>query len=268
MDESDVKRCSVVEGEIMGTSQSSPGPGRHTPLVPPWADDQPQLPLPVPQPSRFNSFRQALGRFVKSGNGDYLKSALGHYARTGSGGGSTGARRLGSVSKAGANFYGALTGVGAFGISSGTPITLDDLVGQPCDVAINAIVRALTPPDGDAEKIRVAMNHALVEALDGIEIFDLDCITDSVIVNTMLGFLAESIFLQIVMDAGDAWKKAGTANRENAASNDLWELIKAVVDRHMAPKLAGKVRFFERSEMILLEREVIVEVWKEWEDYQ
>lgn len=29
----------------MGTSQSSKGPGGGSPLVPPWADDQPQQPL-------------------------------------------------------------------------------------------------------------------------------------------------------------------------------------------------------------------------------
>ncbi len=37
----------------MGTSQSSKGPGGGSPLVPPWADDQPQQPLPSPQERRF-----------------------------------------------------------------------------------------------------------------------------------------------------------------------------------------------------------------------
>lgn len=45
----------------MGTSQSSTGPGGGSPLVPPWADDQPQQPLPPPQERRFAPFRESLG---------------------------------------------------------------------------------------------------------------------------------------------------------------------------------------------------------------
>ena len=46
----------------MGTSQSSKGPGGGSPLVPPWADDQPQQPLPSPQERRFAPFRESLGK--------------------------------------------------------------------------------------------------------------------------------------------------------------------------------------------------------------
>lgn len=40
----------------MGTSQSSKGPGGGSPLVPPWADDQPQQPLPSPQKGGLRHF--------------------------------------------------------------------------------------------------------------------------------------------------------------------------------------------------------------------
>lgn len=252
----------------MGTSQSSPGPGGDSPLVPPWADDQPQQPLPTPEPARFKPFRQSLGSFVSSGDHSKLKSALGHYARKGTGGGGSASRRMGSVTRAGGSLYGALTGDGTFGVSGEQAISLNDLAGQPCDIAVAAITRALARDDGDADKIRAAMNHALVEALDGIDIFDPSCITDDVIVDTMICYLAESIFLQIVMDSGKAWNKAETAAQALMAETELRELVKVVVDNHMAPKFAGKARSFSRNEIIQMEKQVVSEVWREWEGYQ
>jgi hypothetical protein len=252
----------------MGTSQSNPGPGGKSPLVPPWADDQPQQPLPPPQPARFKPFRQSLGRFVSSGGGDDLRSALGHYARKATGGSRNASRRMGSVTQAGGNLYDFLRGDGTFAPPGETPISLDQLAGQPCELAIATITQALSSNGGDTDKIRVAMNHALVEALDGVDTFDPSHITDDVIVDTMIGYLSESIFLQIVMDAGKAWNKAETTAQILKAEADLRELVRVVVDKNMAPRLDGKAQSFTRSEIIQLERQVITEVWREWENYQ
>ncbi len=250
----------------MGTSQSSPGPGGSSPLVPPWADDQPQQPLPTPPPSRFKPFRQSLGGFVKSGNRSDLRHAIGHYARKASGGGRSAARRLGSVTQAGGNLFGVLSGISA---APGEPsLDLVSLAGLPSETVISAISHALTPEDGDSEKIRSAINQALAEALDGIETFDPDAITDDVIVNTMIVYLAESIFLQIVMDAGKAWNKAETPKQAMQAETELRELIKVVVDKHMGPAISDNVRSINQTEMIRIEREAIGEIWTEWESYQ
>lgn len=253
----------------MGTSQSSPGPGGSSPLVPPWADDQPQQALPEPMPARFKPFRQSIGSFVSGGDRGDLQAAVGHYARKASGGGSSAARRMGGVTKAGGSLFEALAGAGVDGAPSGEPsFDLNGLSGMPCDQAISAITQALTPTDGDGDKIRAAMNHALVEALDGVETFDLSCITDDIIVDTMIGYLAESIFLQIVMDAGKAWNKAETATQALYAESELRELIKVVVDKHMGKKMSSSVRSFSRSQMEQVERSSIMDVWKEWESYQ
>ncbi len=252
----------------MGTSQSSTGPGTGSPLVPPLADDQPQQSLPEPEPNRFKPFRQALGSFVSTGNHRKLKSALGHYARKGTGGGGSASRRMGSVTQTGGALYCALTSGGTFGVSGEQAISLNDLAGQPCDLAVAAITRALTPDAGDADKIRAAMNHALVEALDGVDIFDPSCITDDVIVDTMICYLAESVFLQIVMDSNKAWNKAETADQALMAETELRELVKVVVDKHMAPKFTGRVRSFSRNEIVQMERQVVLDVWREWEGYQ
>jgi hypothetical protein len=250
----------------MGTSQSSTGPGSGSPLVPPWADDQPQQPVPSPIPARFKPFRQSLGSFVSSGDRGELKRAVGHYARTASGGSSGAARRMGSITQAGGALFGVLSGIPT--VPGEVSVDLASLSGLPCEMAISAIAQALIPEDGDSDKIRTAMNHALVEALDGVETFDPQCITDDVIVDTMIGYLAESIFLQIVMDAGKAWNKAETPVQAMRAELALRELIKVVVDKRLAPKLTGSVRSFTRVQMVQMQRQAVIDVWKEWEAYQ
>lgn len=249
----------------MGTSQSSMGPGGGSPLVPPWADDQPDQPLVPPQIARFKPFRQNLGSFVSSGERRDLRRAVGYYARKATGGSGNAARRMGSVTQAGASLFGALSGIPA---SPGErSVDIGSLAGLPCEVAISAISQALTSEDGDTDKIRAAMNHALVEALDGVDIFNPDNITDDVLVDTMIGYLSESIFLQMVMDAGKAWNKAETPLQAMEAETALRELIKVVVDRHMAPKLSDGIRTFTRQQMVQLERQTVLDVWAEWERY-
>lgn len=253
----------------MGTSQSSSGPGGSSPLVPPWADDEPQKPLPKPLSARFAAFRRSLGRFLKTNNQSYLRSALGHYARKGTGGGDLASRRLGSVTSAGARLYGMLSSLAESKVPPDVLIDLDDLKGQPCDIAIDIITRSLATSDGDADKIRVAMNHALVEALDGIVFFDPTKITDEIIISTMINYLSEVIFLQIVMDAGKIpWTKAETATQIAIAENTLMELIKVIVDKNMAPRLKKNTRTFTKQEIKTLQSEVIKIVWREWEGYQ
>lgn len=251
----------------MGTSQSSPGPGGGSPLVPPWADSQPEQPLPEPETRRFKPFRQSLGDFIKSGDSGDLRSALGHYARRASGGSAVASRRMGAVTNAGASLYGALLG-SPFGAAGEKSINLSGLAGKDCSVAIDAITTALTPDGGDSDKIRAAINLALVDALDGVVTFDPTAMTDDVIMDTMIGYLAESIFLHIVTEGGNAWTKAETPVQEISAEIALRELVKVLVDKYMASKLSGKVRSFTQSEFIKMQRQVIAEVWTEWEAYK
>jgi hypothetical protein len=251
----------------VGTSQSHPGPGGKSSLVPPWADDQPQQPLPIPQSLRFKPFRQAFGNFVSTGDPSKLKSALGHYARKSTGGRNTAARRLGNTVKAGAALYHTLTG-GASVADGDVAIDVGSLAGMSCELAINSITQALTPSGGDSDKIRSAMNCALAEALDGVVIFDSNAITDDVIINTMIVYVSESIFLQVVQDAGQAWIKADTPSQAIVAENSLRELIKVEVDKHMAPMFRESIRSLTKSQIARIQRDVINAVWSEWETYQ
>jgi hypothetical protein len=155
-----------------------------------------------------------------------------------------------------------------FGQPGEASMSLNELSGLPCEQAIAAITQALTSDAGDADKIRGAMNAALVEALYGVAIFDPSCITDDVLVNIMINYISESVFLQIIMDGAKAWNKADTTPQFQRAELDLREIVKVVVDKNMAAKLEGKVRTFTKTEIVQIERQVIIEVWREWESYQ
>lgn len=251
----------------MGTSQSNPGPRPSSPLVPPWADDEPGKPLPKPEPNRFSSFRRLFGSFATSGDRADLRRALGGYARKVTGGGSVAVRRMGSITQAGGNLFALLTGRDILPTRGETTITLQELSGQPCELAIAAISQSLATRDGDGEKIRSAINHALAEALEGVESFDPNQISDDIVVNTMISYLSETIFLQVVMDGGKAWNKAQTPQQSLRAESALRELIKVLVDKHLASRLDGHVRTLGRTEMNRLQQQVIAEVWREWEGY-
>lgn len=274
----------------MGTSQSNPGPGGASPLVPPWADDNNEQDLdepqqrepsneepsdtndepdkepysPLPEPRRFKSFRQDLGKFVLSGNKSSLRKSLGHYSRKASGGRSVAPKRLKSATKAGASLYGALTGLTVTDRANGSTFNISELSGLPSELAIARISQAFSGQDGDSEKIRVAMNHALSEALEGVEIFDLQSITPDIVLNSMINFLTEAVFLQIINDSAKAWNKAQSALASIRAENALRELIKVVVDEKLAPYLSQSLSI---SQCEQVQQQTIKEVWQVWENY-
>lgn len=84
----------------MGTSTSSKGPGGNSPFVPGWVDTDGQQ-VPEAPPQRFKDFRTNLGRFVSTGDGDYLRSAISSYAGGATGGSGIGPARFGSMAGAG-----------------------------------------------------------------------------------------------------------------------------------------------------------------------
>lgn len=250
----------------MGTSTSSRGPGSSSPLVPPWADTDGQGPGPTPPPQRFKEFRKSLGRFVSSGDHADLHAALGKYAKTATGGSTVGPRRFGAMVRAGGALFETLE---ALREGRGTEsLDISVLNGQDTDVAINLIVQALVPEDGDADRIWVSINEALSECLNGYEEFDFAHITDEMLVQVMLTYVGRCVFGQIVLDSKDAFTKAETADRVEMAEKDLLMLVEAATDKHMRPLLSGNVRAFNRAQVEAAQLRAIQEVWTEWEAYE
>lgn len=253
----------------MGTSSSSRGPGGNSPLIPPWADSEPNSPQPEPEAQRFRGFRTHLGQFVSGGGSDQtkLRSALGNYARKATGGGTIGPRRFGVVASVGGALFDAMAAL-RDGQDTGLPgIDLGKINGLPTDVVIGMLVQALIPVNGDAERIRVALNDALSEALVGQEEFDFNSITDDVMADMMVAYLCEAIFEQIILDSCDAFAKAQDTGQADRAEKAMHALVYAAADKHMAPLLAGNIRTLNGRMVRDAQMRAIKDIWAEWEEY-
>jgi len=124
----------------------------------------------------------------------------------------------------------------------------------------------LTPLNGDAEKIRVAMNVALAEALDGHETFDPTTITDEILTNVLVFYLRECVFEQVVMDSDKAFQKGDLA-KCHAAEQALHDLVSIVVDQKLRPYLLGDLDKISAHEISDIQIKAVTDVWKEWEGY-
>jgi hypothetical protein len=249
----------------MGTSTSSKGPGSSNPLVPPWADIDGAGPGPEPVANRFQGFRTELGKFVSSGDRAHLRKALRHYARSSTGGSDVGPRRFGSMAQAGGALFGVLNQLRSDPTKA--PFNLRALAGRPTQEAIDAIVEALVPENGDAERIRSAMNDALSACLEGVEAFDFANITDELLTSVMITYVIRCVFEQIVLDSDRAFGKATRPEQVERAEIDLLELISVVTDQHMRPLLDGSNQELTNAQIQAAEFAAIREVWKEWEGY-
>lgn len=140
--------------------------------MPPWADDEPGAPVPPPEPKRFQAFRRSFGKYLQTGEQRDLQRSLGHYARTATGGSSVGPRRFGSVYATGGDLYSVLSSLGGDGALAGVRgLPKASLTGQPLDVVCQRLSEALTPANGDADRIRESIDQAMIEVL-GEEEFD------------------------------------------------------------------------------------------------
>lgn len=190
----------------MGTSQSSKGPSGGVPMVPPWVPDAapgapsdqgapadaapaspndpaaqptappalappaPASPAPVPMApaGRFAGARRSLGSFARSGDSGEMRRGMGHYVRSGYGGGGTAARRFGGTATTAGTLYGALSAAAA-GQGPAPGNALDPLLlqGRSAREVIDVIVETVRPTDGtqDAEASRASIRDALAELL-------------------------------------------------------------------------------------------------------
>lgn len=248
----------------MGTSQGKPDAPSGAPLVPPWAAKDPAPPSPAQQvsgqpqatpiqgappaapiaaqdpapPRRYANFRRALGRFATSGARDDARTAMGHWARTSSGGSRKYSRRLArSARTGGAALVGlARAGAGAAPLPGG--IDIRSLAGQPMDSAIDKIVEAFCPPGIlDEETIRLAMGEALEVALGSADTFDPAAIDENAIRIATLSFVGEMVFLGIVGDAGESLSAAPSPTAAVERESDIRALVREVTDVLATPEL-------------------------------
>ena len=251
----------------MGTSSSSNGPGPKSPLVPPWADDQPDQPLPDPVGQRFRGFRQSFGQFVEHGGQDRLRSSLRKYVSSATGGSNIGPRRFGPAYVAGGGLFGLLGELQGGGNGTATiGMDLSALVGQTIERAGQAIAAALAPGNADADRIAAAIQEALAEALPDADLFDPASLTPDQIIVILIEFLARVLFQQVTEDAGSAWNKTPDGQRTVAAEAELFDVIHTCIDKHLAPRVAGGVGRMSRADVEGLQRAAMADVWRVWEN--
>jgi hypothetical protein len=243
----------------MGTSSSHRGPSNRSPLVPPWADSDPGKPLPPPpEGQRFKGFRTEFGKAV-AGAGS-LAGALKKYSSEATQGPEVGPRRFGPAYNAGAGLAQALAGEPP----EGSKLDLASLAGQPLDRAAQAIAEALAPENADADQIRSAIQDALPEVLGTEGVFDPDAIGPDQIAALLVEFFARILFQEISAVAGDAWKKAPSVQRCTAAENELLEIVRAAMDKHLSPRLSGDFKTLTREDLQQLEKAAMIDVWRAW----
>ena len=250
----------------MGTSTSSRGPSNNNPLVPPWADVDGAGPGPTPDSNRFQGFRTTLGRYVASGDRNDLHKALGRYARTATGGAAVGPRRFGAMAQSGAAAVNLLNQLRAD--PAAAPVNLRGLSGRSTSEAIDALVDALVPENGDSDRIRTALNEALVVCLDGLATFDFTSITNDMLALLMVEYVAFCVFEDIVMSSKDAFAKTRDPDQARQSESHLLSLVKAVVDKHMRPLLTTSTASMSRSQLQAVQVNAIREVWREWEAFE
>lgn len=227
--------------------------------------DRPAL---LPRLGGFRIFALISASLSRGGGREYLQRAMGHYARTATGGHAVAVRRFGSIALAGGNLFEVLIGFSEARRGDAVEgFDIAELDGSATDVVVDTIVAALVVANGDADRIRVAMVEALSESLEGIDVFDFSRINDEIIVNTLLAYVRTYVFQQIVLDSKDAFAKAA-AGRVQEAEDDLLELVGAATDRHMRSLLDGDVRRLNGSQIAQAQLRVIREVWMEWEGYE
>lgn len=253
----------------MGTSRSHPGPSGRTPLVPSWANEAAggEGPIPAPGARRFTGFRTGLGKFVASGNGDALRSALRSYAGSGSGGARHATARVAPAT----NALGALFGtIGkAQGVAdAGSDATLDlrTLAGRSADEAIEAILDSLCPPGGvaDADETRAAMNEALAEMLAGQSTFDPALLTPEDGIVLVERFICETLFSRMVLEGGKAFDRTADPVAQVRAETELRNVIRVSVDAHLPEVLPLRGDFFTQAAIERAVGALIDRVWSDW----
>lgn len=253
----------------MGTSSSSKGRRNQSPLVPAYADANPDQPLPTPEGQRFRGFRTEFGRAVAGAGTGSFTSALGKYARAATGGAAVGPRRFGTAYEAGASLVGLISDLqqGRTG-EDVAGVDLSSLIGRPIGEAIEAIAQALSPDNADQDLIRIAVQEALAEIFPDVASFEPAILTPDDLIAVLVEFFSRIVFQEITSDAGEAWNKAPDDERTIEAENELMDIIRAAVDNHLSPTFANGVQNLTSGEIKTLERKAIDDIWAEWEEYE
>lgn len=258
----------------MGTSSNNPGSNDRSPLVPPHADAEPGRPLPKPERNRFKEFRTNLGKYVRTGDKSYLSKGLSSYASKATGG--VGHRRFGTAVAAGGALISVLSGLqqgkpidDIEGLDQEKAVRLSEAVGKPLDEAIEILADYLAPEGEDSDTVRDALVHALSESLEGLdEEFDYQMLDEEVYTNTILCYLTEIVFLDVVLESGTSFDKAESPEVLQEREDVLRETVKAAIDSHLSEHVQGQISSLSSLQIRDIQLAALKDVFIEWKARQ
>jgi hypothetical protein len=289
----------------MGTSASNTGPNNKSPLLPPWAEQgdpveigaggsdvpdgddstegsngdeqsnevdngkvQEQIPGPIPNipsPNRLAGARRSFGDYAKSGgDSSGLRRSLRKFAKS-SGGGAGTSRRLASGISAGSGLLGMMQGDSVK--FNGMSLSLNDLSGLTNDQAIDRISEHLTPENGDADAVRMALDFALAEVLPDDETFDAEMFTDDVVQEAISCYLTDLIFQDVVNGMGKAWFHVEQASKHYRMEEELRDLIKVITISKVEKVLHDNAGEITQDNITKLQIDAISQTVEEWESF-
>lgn len=273
----------------MGTSQSKPSAPPAAPLIPPWADHDPPAPEPAPDPTtppeqpspippqppvetapprRHAGLRLALGRFARSGDQRDARAALGHWARTSTGGSRYAASRISRAARTGGAALAGFARAGAGQPPIEGSLDVRSLTGLPVDVAVDRIVDAFCPPGIlDEDIARLAIGESLATALSGADTFDPNIIDAYAVRVATLIFVAELVFVSIAGDGGGALAAAPSPAAAAQRESDIRSLVREATDLVGTPILAAAGNMLTPDGMASLVSQLVEVVQKEMETW-
>lgn len=203
----------------MGTSSSSKGPKGGVSFDPPWLDatiaaiGNVSVPLPsttqdasdFAPSNRFTAARRNLGIYMRSGESQSLRKAIGHYVRHGLGGASRAAGKMKFVAAVGAKTLSLFSGTqSAEQLQFKTKIETLLASSHTTEDVISTIVDFVMPSSGtvDEETCRDAMAEALSDLLSERSDMDIAALSEDDRWALLEHFVGKAIVRQLILDIG------------------------------------------------------------------
>ena len=264
----------------MGTSAFSNGPRSGVPFDPPWLDDitpaipsngmqpddlgnegddgqednrpdQPISKIPaIAPPRRFQNARRMLGDFVRTGDQESFRNAMGHYSKTGMGGARKAANRMRTSTRSAANLYGVLQSAreGTDHAISEWVASLTSRNASTWDI-VDEIIRRVAPNGGsqDETSIRDSMAQAMEDLLERNPNVNLLHLDDNNIWRLIESFLGFEAFYRLCLDIGQVYETSELSPRARVTRmNEMQDYLKAELSaqierlRHITPNADSK----------------------------
>jgi hypothetical protein len=229
---------------------------------------QEKIPGPVPNipsPYRLTGARRAFGDYAKSDDDESnLRGSLKRYSRS-SGGGAGTSRRLASGITAGSGLLGMMQGDSVR--VNDRALSLSDLNGLSTDQAIDRISEHLTPENGDADSVRLALDFALAEVLPDEGAFDESMFTDDVIQEAISCYLTDLIFQEVVNGMGKAWFHAEQPSKHHRMEEELRDLIKVITQSKVEKVTSDNGGHISQDNITKIQIDAISQTVDEWETF-